>query len=189
MTRSNRLAVLVGVAAICCLGNGQLEAENRQGGGGGQGRGGGNFDPAQFQQRMMERYREQLEIKGDDEWKVIEPRITKIQDAQREVRSFSGFGGFGRGGGRQRGNGDNAQGNADNQGARRGGRGGFGGEPSPEVDALQKAIEAKASAEELKTKLAKVRAARKEKEANLEKAQEELRKVLSVRQEASAVLA
>ena len=53
---------------------------------------------------------------------------------------------------------------------------------------MQKAIESKASADELKAKLAKLREARKQKEANLEKAQEELRKVLSVRQEASAVL-
>jgi hypothetical protein len=54
---------------------------------------------------------------------------------------------------------------------------------------LQKAIESKAPADELKAKLAKLREARKEKEAALEKAQEDLRKVLSVRQEAAAVLA
>ena len=73
-----------------------------------------------------------------------------------------------------------------------GGRGGGGGErgnPGPEAEALQKAIEAKAPADELKSKLAKLREARKVKEANLEKAQEDLRKVLSVRQEAAAVLA
>jgi hypothetical protein len=46
----------------------------------------------------------------------------------------------------------------------------------------------KASADEIKGKLAKFREARKTKEANLEKAQDELRKVLSARQEASAVL-
>ena len=65
---------------------------------------------------------------------------------------------------------------------------GPGGTPNPEVESLQKAIEAKAPADELKAKLAKVRDARKQKEANLAKAQDELRKVLSVRQEASAVL-
>src|SRR2546422_5576622 len=55
----------------------------------------GNFDPEQMRQRMMERYRESLEIKSDDEWKAIEPRITKVMDARREI----GFpGGFGRGG-------------------------------------------------------------------------------------------
>ena len=57
------------------------------------------------------------------------------------------------------------------------------------LEALQKAVESKAPADELKAKLAKLREARKEKEAALEKAQEDLRKVLSVRQEAAAVLA
>lgn len=53
---------------------------------------------------------------------------------------------------------------------------------------LQKALDDKARAEEVKAKLAKVREARKAKEAALEKAQEELRKSLSPRQEAGAVL-
>ncbi len=78
----------------------------------------------------------------------------------------------------------------------RGGEGGdqggerrrFGGEPSPEAEALQKAIEAKASNDEIKAKLAKYRDAQKVKQANLEKAQSELRQVLSVKQEASAVM-
>jgi len=68
-------------------------------------------------------------------------------------------------------------------------RGGFGPEPLPEAEALQKAIESQASNDEIKAKLAKLREARKEKEAKLEKAQEDLRKVLSLRQEAAAVLA
>jgi hypothetical protein len=63
----------------------------------------------------------------------------------------------------------------------------FGGEPSVEAEGLQKALEGKASNDELKAKLAKFRDARKAKEATLEKAQDELRKVLSVRQEATAV--
>jgi hypothetical protein len=68
-----------------------------------------------------------------------------------------------------------------------GGPGGFGREPNPELDALRKAIENKASAAEIKSKLADLRAARKQKEAELEKAQDELRKILSARQEAVAV--
>ena len=64
-----------------------------------------------------------------------------------------------------------------------------GGRPNPEADALQKAINDKAPAEELKSQLAKFREARKEKETALTKAQEELRKALSPRQEAAAVLA
>jgi hypothetical protein len=54
---------------------------------------------------------------------------------------------------------------------------------------LDKAIEAKAPADEIKTKLTAVRESRKAKEAALEQAQEELRKALSPKQEAAAVLA
>jgi hypothetical protein len=53
--------------------------------------------------------------------------------------------------------------------------------------ALRDAIEAKAPAAELKTKLAAVRAETKAKEAKLDAAQEELRGVLTARQEAIAV--
>ena len=142
----------------------------------------GNFDPAQFRERQLERYRERIEVKSDEDWKKIEPLIGKVMDAQREARmgiAFGGFGGFGgRGGGGGGGGGD--QGGNRNRG---------GGRSSPEVKELQQALDDKASAEEVKTKVAKLRDARKAKEAALEKAQEELRKALSPRQEAGAVLA
>src|SRR5580765_1017854 len=152
-----------------------------------QGQGRGNIE--EFRQRMMDNYRERLEIKGEDEWKAIQPLIVKVTDARREI----GFGGgFGRGAGGRRGGGGNggggnndAQANGNNQGGRRG----FpGGEPSPEAEELQKAIDSNASKDELKAKLAKVREARKDKEAKLAKAQEDLKKVLTVKQEATAVL-
>jgi hypothetical protein len=174
---------MASVAAFC-LGAGNLAAQERPG------RGGGDFDPEQFRQRIMERYREQLEVKSDDEWKIIEGRIQKVMDARREVGmglgGRGGFGGFGRRGGDGGGGG---RGGDDQGGGRRGGRGGaFDATPSPEVEALQKALDAKASPEELKAKLAKVREARKTKEAALATAQDELRKVLSVRQEATSVM-
>jgi hypothetical protein len=68
-----------------------------------------------------------------------------------------------------------------------GGPGGFGREANPELEALRKAIESNAPASEIKSKLAALRAARKAKEAELEKAQEDLRQILSARQEAVAV--
>jgi hypothetical protein len=149
--------------------------------GGGQG-GPGNFDPEQARQRMMERYREQLGIKDESEWKLIETRITKINEARRDVGFRGmGFGGFGGRGGP----GGGGPGGAGGGGGR---RGGFGGEPSPEQESLQKAIESNASADEIKTKLTAYRTSLKDKEAKLEKAQDELRKVLSVKQEAQAVL-
>ena len=151
---------------------------------------------------MMDRYRQGLEITNDDEWKVIETLVGKVMDARREV----GGGGFG--GGRRRGGGNgggtaagtgtgttggNAGGTADAQaagnGGQGGGRGGFNRPPNPEADALQSALDSKASSDELKAKLSKFREARKEKEAKLQAAQDDLRKVLTVRQEAAAVLA
>jgi hypothetical protein len=137
-----------------------------------------NFDPEQMRQRMMDNYKEALEVTSDDEWKVISERIQKVNEARMAV----GFGGMGRGmfgrGGR---GGDNA---AQGGGGR---RGGFFGQPSPELEALQKAIDAKASADELKATLAKYRAAQADKRAKLEKAQEELKQVLNARREAVCV--
>lgn len=198
MKKLTHVLAMAGVAVLMGLGTGRVVAQDQgQGQGPGQGRAGrGNFNPEEFRQRRMDALREQLEVKSDDEWKVISERINKVMDARREV-GFGGGGmgafGFGRGprpGGGDGGNNPPAAGN--DQGGRRGGgggRGGFAPEPSPEAEALQKAIESKASNEEIKAKLAKLREARKDKEAKLEKAQDDLRKVLSARQEASAVLA
>jgi len=180
MKKLNLMLALAGIAVALGLSTGQLAAQGRRGGGNG-----GNFDPAQFQQRMMDRYKEALEVKSDDEWKIISERIEKVSTIQRELRS--GRGGFGGPGGFRNRGGDQAGGDTNNNNGGRN-RGGFGGDPNPDVEALQKALEAKASSEEIKGKLAKVRTSTKDKEANLAKAQDELRKVLSVRQEATAVL-
>ncbi len=181
MKKLNLVLALAGIAVALGLSTGQLAAQGRRGGGNG-----GNFDPAQFQQRMMDRYKEALEVKSDDEWKIISERIEKVSTIQRELRS--GRGGFGGPGGFRNRGGNNGGDQAAADAGGRQNRGGFGGEPNPDVEALQKALEAKASSEEIKGKLAKVRSSIKDKEANLVKAQDELRKVLSVRQEATAVL-
>jgi hypothetical protein len=142
----------------------------------------GNFDPEAFRQRMLDQLREQMDVKDDSEWKTISDRVTKVMEARREV----GFGGMGFRGGPRRGGG--AGGGGDDQaGGNRRGRG-FGGEPSPEAEALQKAIDSKASTDEIKAKLAKYRDSRKEKRAKLEQTQDDLRKVLTGRQEAVAVM-
>jgi hypothetical protein len=166
----------VGAAAALLLGAGQLNAQERQERGDRGGR--GNFDPEQMRARMMERYREAFEVKDDAEWKLIEGRITKVMEARRDMGGF-GRGGFGGPGGRRGGDGGGGDG---------GERRRFGPEPSPEAEALQKAIEAKASNDEIKAKLAKYREVQKTKQTALEKAQAELRQVLSVKQEANAVL-
>lgn len=149
---------------------------NREGGAG-PGGGQGNWDPAQMRQRMMERMREQFAVTDDAEWKLISERIEKVTTARTALNAR---GGFGFGGGRGGGPGGGGPGG--------GGRGGMFGEVSPEQEALQKAVESNAPAEEIKTKLAKFRASQKDKEAKLAKAQDDLRQVLSAKQEATAVL-
>ena len=62
------------------------------------------------------------------------------------------------------------------------------GQANPEAEALQKAIDAKAPKAEIKAALDRYVASRKAKQADLEKAQDELRKVLTARQEAIATL-
>jgi hypothetical protein len=54
----------------------------------------------------------------------------------------------------------------------------------PDGDALQKVIDANGSAAELKAAMAKYVEARKQKQAKLEQAQADLRKLLTTRQEA-----
>jgi hypothetical protein len=167
----NSRLMAAALAAVVCLGAGSAMAQ--QGGGDRQGR--GNFDPAQMQQRMMDRYKEQLEVTDDGEWKALQPLVQKVMEAR--MASFSGRGGmFGGRGGRP--GGDNNQGDSQR-------RGGF-GQPSPEAEALQKAIDSKASSAELKAAMAKFVDSRKAKQAELEAAQAALRKVLTVRQEAIA---
>jgi hypothetical protein len=180
----NRWLAMAGMAAAICVGTNVGLAQNDPGGpgggAGGQGRGGrGNFDPAQFRERMLERTKESLEITDDAEWKAIQPLVEKVMEARMATMSGMGRGMFG---GPPRRGGDNAQGG---QGQR---RGQFGGAPSPDAEALQRAIDGKASNAEMKAAIAKYVEARKVKQAELEKAQADLRKVLSVRQEALAVL-
>ena len=126
----------------------------------------------------MTNIREQFGVKDDAEWKILEERIQKVMDARREVGV--GGGGFGRM--FRRPGGDN-----NNDGGRRRGGGFFGGEPDPAQEALDKAIDSKASKDELKSAMAKARASKKAKETKLTVAQDELKKVLSTEQEALAL--
>ena len=173
---------MAGVAAVMSLGANQVVAQPDNGGPGGGGRPGrGNFDPAQFQQQMMDRLKDTLEVTDDAEWKAMQPMGQKVADLSRDIAGDRMRGMFGRGG---RG-GNNGQ-PADQQGQQR--RGGFGGAPNPDADALQKAIDSKASKAEIKAAMEKFIASRKAKQAELEQAQADLRKVLTSRQEAILTL-
>ena len=125
----------------------------------------------------MERVRTNLGFTNDTDWSAVEPLVQKVMDAQREAR----FGGMGRMFGRNNRGGNNADQGGSN-------RPNMFGQSSPEADALQKAIDDNAPAGQIKDLLKKYNAAQKEKQAKLAAAQADLRKVLTVRQEAAATL-
>jgi hypothetical protein len=174
--KMNKILTVCGMIAALTLGAGTLLAQNDNGGNaGGNGGGRGNFDPVQFQQRMMDNVRQQLGFTNDTDWAAVQPLIQKVMDVRREV----GFGGgMGRLFGRNRGG----------NGGPGGGRGGFGSPPSPEAEALQKAIDDNSPPAQIKSALARYETSQKAGQARLFQAQEDLRKVLTVKQEAQATL-
>jgi hypothetical protein len=134
----------------------------------------------EFRRRMSDRMREQLGA-TEEEWKVLQPRVEKVQQLQRQGRG--GFrGGFG---GRTR------------------GRGGRPGEERPEAaaperempevekktEALRSLLDDQASgAQAIRAALTALRQARDKAERELEAARKELREVVTMRQEARLVL-
>lgn len=126
------------------------------------------FNPEEMRNRMLAGLREQFEITSDDEWNIIAERIAKVMELRRSTMmggmGMRGFGGPDRS---SRSSGSSA---------------------NPEVDGLRSAVQAKATDAELKARLTRLRELRKENEQRVEKAQEELRAVLTVRQEAILVM-
>lgn len=171
--------VLGVIAAIWLCGGGLLAQDDNGGGPGGPGGGGpgGNFDPAQFRQHMMDQVRKNLNVTNDDEWSVVQSLVEKVMDTRREAGNGGGMGMGGPGGPPP----DGGPGGP-------GGRGGFGPQASDEQKALQKAVDDNAPAPQIKVALAKYRAARTDKQAMLAAAQANLKSVLTAKQEAHAVL-
>ena len=191
----NRVIMLCAVVAVIALSIGDAFAQNNGGGNGGGGFGngggrrnrggnGGNFDPAQMQQRRLDNVRQQLDFTNDTDWSAVQPLVQKVLDAQQAARNGGGRGGFGgRSGGNNGQNGNNNNGNTNGPG-----RGGFGPQPSPEAVALQQAIDNDASPDQLKDLLAKYDASQKTKQAALAAAQANLRQILTVKQECQATM-
>lgn len=136
--------------------------------------GGNNRDRMeQFRQRMREMVKTALKA-TDEEWAVIEPLLEKVETKQREAFAsrFAAMGGR-RGGDR---------------GGDRGNRPGGDRPVPPETEALKAALENESTpAAEIKAKLEALRASRKKANDELNQAREELRKVLTLRQEATLV--
>lgn len=168
MKQLNRTMALAGVILALGSGTGQLAAQ--------QGPGGFSMDPQQIQQQVKEFLRNKLVVTNDAEWGVIEVRLTKVFQLKMQTQ----MGGAGlMGGGRFGGNGGGMDQIV---------RAVLGIEPMPEAEALQKAIDDHASKADLKNALAKYVEARKTKRAELEKAQADLRQVITLHQEGTLVL-
>ncbi len=174
LTLCTLTALLVASAtSLLAQDNNNNNGDRRQrgpGGPGGQGGQGGGWDPAQMQQRMLDRYQEQLGFTNDVEWDAVKPLVQKVTEAQMAARGSQMRGMFG--------------------GRNRGGNGGPGGmmPANPEYDALRKAIDDNAPAGQIKDLLAKHKASQKAKQAKLEEAQANLKAVLTPKQEAQAYL-
>jgi hypothetical protein len=135
----------------------------------------GQTDPGQLQQMAQPRpsvnLRVQLQVTDDDEWSVIEPLIQKVLDAQQAIQ-------------------------ADHMGGATGQVNQIAGQlfgaglvrTNPEVQAVGNAVQSDAPSQEIKAALANLMEARKAHLAALEKAQDDLRKVLTLRQEAVATV-
>lgn len=162
------------------------------------GPGGGPPDFAQMRQQMMDRLEDQMGA-TDDEWKAIQPLVEQVQQLQRQTGGRGGPGMFGPGGPRPGGPGGPGgdPGGPQGQGGGPGGPpnfgpgGGPGGPPSEvqqkQADLRETLQSQDASPDQIKAKLAALRDARAKAKANLAKAQDDLKQILSVRQEAVLV--
>lgn len=183
------VALLIG-ASTALAQTDSTNAPRRRGEGAGDDASRRSFSPQEMQTRMLSGLRERMGVTSDEEWNVIAERLTKIMEARRATGGGPGVlaggaprGGPGGGGGDvQRGPGGGGPGGGMPMRTMRPGGG------SPEAAALQAAVADKLPDAEIKARLNQLRLTRKANEAKLEAAQEELRAVLTVRQEAMAVL-
>jgi hypothetical protein len=142
--------------------------------------GNGGFDPGKmmqhFQQRMIDGLREQMGFTDDAEWEAVRPLVQKVLDLQQERQmaggmmrargmGFGGGAGFGKGFGNL-----------------------FQMQVSPEQEALEKALDEDAPAAQVRELIGKYRTWQKAQQSKLETAQGDLRKVLTAKQEAKAML-
>ena len=132
----------------------------------------GGFDREAMQQRMMEMMKERMGT-ADDEWAVIQPRLQEVMTLQGNAMGGRMRGMFGRG---RRGR--------DQQEAEA---------PTEEVEiaanALQETLDKEEpTAAEIKAKLAALRGAREKNKQKLVTAQQKLKEVLTVKQEAMLVM-
>ena len=176
--KSTSILTALALAATAFLAHGQdanNNDPNRQRGGD------RSRNPEDFRKMMAERMKTQLKV-SDEEWGVIQPLIEKVMSKQRDAGGSRFGGGPSRGPGGSPGGGTPPApgGSSDSNRSERAG--------TAEREALRAALENEStSPETLKAKLAAVREIRAKATAELAAAREDLKKVLTVRQEALLV--
>lgn len=200
--KMHKAMLTAGTLLLLAFGGYMLQAQDGPPGGPG-GPGNDGFrppDPERMQSMMLERFQEELGV-SDDEWPVVKPLIADVMKLQMsQMQGPPGMMGPGGGpmGPPPGGQGSGGQ-MAPPPGAQDGQPAGNAGGPppqglmgaaNPEAQALQAALDAEDSTNEvIQTKLNAFREAKAEKEAALKAAREKLRAVLTLRQEATLVLA
>jgi hypothetical protein len=180
MKNFRSLLGLITLALAFAVSGHKAAAQAGFGGPGGGGAGGGGFralmgNPAQRAQMQVDALRDSLVVTNDAEWNVISPRLLKVvqlksENSMAEIAKMAAplmammGGGMGAGGANL-----------------------FGVQPDRTADALQQALDNNGTLEQVKAALARFREAKKQKQAELAKAQDALKEVLTIRQEAALV--
>ena len=188
----NRIITLCAVAAALALSVGSVFAQDNGNGngndnGGGQrrnrqggGPGGGNFDPAQMQQRMHGQLSAtNLAFTNDTDWSAVQPLVQKVMDAQRDVRGARHA--------RRRSPAAIAVAKTAVRGSWRRTRR-YLRPAQPGTGSIAEGIDDNAPPAQVKDLLAKYKASQQAKQAKLEAAQDALKSVLTSKQEAQAYL-
>jgi Spy/CpxP family protein refolding chaperone len=159
---------------------------------------GGMFARGDFQERMKAMLKQELGV-SDEEWKIIEPRLTKVMTLSREGNTRQMGGMMGAGGPGGTGMAPPISPEMESGRGMRGQRPVQEGNSRPDIqqsdvqkamDALRKTLEKeKPDTADIKAKLIVLREIREKARQELAKAQQELREILTIDQEAKLVLA
>lgn len=192
--RAIAMGVILSVVALVLSGLAVAQPGGGQAGQAGQRgqRGQRGMDREQMQQMMQERMRETFGA-TEQEWQVLGPRVMKVSELTQQLSSGGRGGMFGmRARGGRRGAEEGAAGGERGQRGGPGGMAGAGGEQSAyqqAMMALQELLDdSSAETDAIKTALLKVRSEKVKLRNELAAAQKDLQEVLSVPQEARAVL-
>ena len=180
------VAVVLVIVGMLLIGQ-SVSRSGQQGQRGQRGQGGGGFDPARMRQ-MKEQYMQRMLGATDTKWKVLGPRVMKVEELSRQV----GGGGLGIMTGSMSSAGPARAGGG--LGGRPGGRGPGGmNQKLTEVEKAQKELQTTldntaATSDAIRKQLTTLRAAKAKVKQELAKAQRDLLQVVSPRQEAILVL-